>query len=476
MKEIRLIILIFFIPLLGIGQIDYKNLKDVIKPVVDERVELLGVVFRLAEAKEYTNSSLKNYMQIEDNYFFKYKKHELIDFTKKIRDENGIGYDAVMSLAINLKIENNNIFINKSIKRSNIDERWGKYLDEYIVLLRNFYSETSFHIFFTSNKNFHQKTADNFTAVINKVDFDWFEKYYGETSNEDFNLIIALNTNGGNYGVNVENENGKKSIFSIIGARRTDSLGIPVFNNDKIVLIIHEFSHSFCNPVIDSNYELLKDKATLIFEPVKDKMRRQAYSTPKTMLYEILVRASVIKYLQAHTDSVKLTPEKVNRFITKEYIKGFLWIKELVVLLDKYIEGDYKSLYEFAPEISVLQNSISIEEKINEIDNNSAKIISSTPANNDNNVDPNLTKIIIEFDKPMLFVNGSTYGEGGKQTFPDIIGADWNKETKKQWIIEVKLEPNKQYSIKFPNQWFSNETYGYPLKNTYVLNFKTRGE
>ena len=476
MKEIRLIILIFFIPLLGIGQIDYKNLKDVIKPVVDERVELLGVVFRLAEAKEYTNSSLKNYMQIEDNYFFKYKKHELIDFTKKIRDENGIGYDAVMSLAINLKIENNNIFINKSIKRSNIDERWGKYLDEYIVLLRNFYSETSFHIFFTSNKNFHQKTADNFTAVINKVDFDWFEKYYGETSNEDFNLIIALNTNGGNYGVNVENENGKKSIFSIIGARRTDSLGIPVFNNDKIVLIIHEFSHSFCNPVIDSNYELLKDKATLIFEPVKDKMRRQAYSTPKTMLYEILVRASVIKYLQAHTDSVKLTPEKVNRFITKEYIKGFLWIKELVVLLDKYIEGDYKSLYEFAPEISVLQNSISIEEKINEIDNNSAKIISSTPTNNDNNVDPNLTKIIIEFDKPMLFVNGSTYGEGGKQTFPDIIGADWNKETKKQWIIEVKLEPNKQYSIKFPNQWFSNETYGYPLKNTYVLNFKTRGE
>jgi len=476
MKEIRLIILIFLIPLLGIGQINYSNSKEIIKPVIDERVELLGVVFRLAEAKEYTNSSLKHYTQIEDNYFLTYKNHKLIDFTKEIREKNGVGYDAVMSLAINLKIENNRILINKSIKRSNIDERWGKYLDKYIVLLNDFYNETDFDNFFISNREFYQKTTNNFIDVLNKVDFNWFEEYYRQTSYMDFNLIISLNANGGNYGVNLENENEKKSIFSIIGAWRADSLGVPIFDNDNIILIIHEFSHSFCNPVIDNNYELFKDKATLIFEPVKDKMKRQAYSTPKTMLYEILVRASVIKYLQAHTDSVKLTPEKVNRFITKEYIKGFLWIKELVVLLDKYIEGDYKSLYEFAPEISVLQNSISIEEKINEIDNNSAKIISSTPTNNDNNVDPNLTKIIIEFDKPMLFVNGSTYGEGGKQTFPDIIGADWNKETKKQWIIEVKLEPNKQYSIKFPNQWFSNETYGYPLKNTYVLNFKTRDE
>jgi len=65
-----------------------------------------------------------------------------------------------------------------------------------------------------------------------------------------------------------------------------------------------------------------------------------------------------------------------------EYINGFLWIKELVELLDKYIEGDYKNLNEFAPEISKLQSSISIEDKINEINNNSARIISSTPMKN----------------------------------------------------------------------------------------------
>jgi len=474
MNKIKLIIIIFLIPLFGIGQIEKQS--EIIKPQIDERVELLGVVFRLAEAEEYINGYLPQYTTLEDDYFVEYKKHKLIDFTKKIRRKNGVGYDAVMNLAVNLTIDDNKILINKNINKDNIDSRWGKYLDKYIILLNDFYTETSFHNFFKSNKEFYKKTEVNFTEILSKINFKWFDEYYRQTPENDFNLIIALNTNGGNYGADVEYSDGSKNIFSIIGAWQTDSLGIPTFNNDYILLIIHEFSHSYCNPVIDKNYDILREKADEIFKPVKDKMKRQAYSNSKTMLYETLVRASVIKYLQANIDSVMITTEKVKRLITREYVKGFIWIRELVDLLDKYIGGDYKNLNEFALKIAELQNSISVEEKINEINNNSANIISSTPTKNENNVDPNLTRIIIEFDKSMLFVNGLAYGKGGKKTFPEIENSEWNKETKKQYIMKVRLEPNKEYSIKFPKEFFSDEEYGYPLKETYILNFKTAKE
>ena len=69
--------------------------------------------------------------------------------------------------------------------------------------------------------------------------------------------------------------------------------------------------------------------------------------------------------------------------------------------------------------------------------------------------------------------NGSTYGTKVKEYFPEVIGAKWNEETKTEWILEVKLEPNKEYSIAFPAQWFFSEE-GVNAKNTVYLDFKTK--
>jgi len=43
----------------------------------------------------------------------------------------------------------------------------------------------------------------------------------------------------------------------------------------------------------------------------------------------------------------------------------------------------------------------------------------------------------------------------------------------KQNGLEVKLEPNKEYSIAFPAQWFRSEE-GVNAKNTVYLDFKTK--
>src|SRR5687767_4194998 len=73
-----------------------------IKPVVDERVELLGIVFRLAGNDEYSTEHFKSYVADIHAHFDRFKNHPLIPFTRRIAGKNRIGFDAVMFMAIHL--------------------------------------------------------------------------------------------------------------------------------------------------------------------------------------------------------------------------------------------------------------------------------------------------------------------------------------------------------------------------------------
>jgi hypothetical protein len=72
-------------------------------PKVDRRVELLSIVFRLAEIDEYNSDVNSNYTQRIHEHFNKFKSHPLIKYVKKIRHDNHIAYDAVMAMAVHLK-------------------------------------------------------------------------------------------------------------------------------------------------------------------------------------------------------------------------------------------------------------------------------------------------------------------------------------------------------------------------------------
>ena len=45
------------------------------EPIVDKRVELLSIVFRLAESQEYSANDFKKYADEIETYFGKYKNH-----------------------------------------------------------------------------------------------------------------------------------------------------------------------------------------------------------------------------------------------------------------------------------------------------------------------------------------------------------------------------------------------------------------
>ena len=441
-----------------------------LKVKVDERCELLSTVFRLAGAEEYVTHAIPVYVDSLDKYFEPYKNHEILEYCKAYRENYGVGYDAPMSLAVHLQIVDGKISLIPNVKENSLENRWNKdYLPRFIELLNDFYTATKFHDFFVGQSDFVEKVEQTATEYFKKIDMEWFKKFFGEVPEGNFNLIISLSNGNNNYGASVEYLDGKEDLYSIIICA-INSLNNPFFGDWALNLVIHEFCHSFCNPLIIDNYDKMKKKADEFYKIKQDVLSKQAYVNSQTMLHEILVRASVIKYMADHYPT---NPEK---YFSNEKNKGFIWIEELYNSLLNYEQNrvKYPTLKSYMPEIVKVQNKLDPKKMVKEQEKLMPVMSIANIKNNAQDVDATTTQIIVQFNKKMnTKANGSTYGIKGKEYFPEIIWQKWNEETKTEWILEVKLEQNKEYSIAFPAQWFFSED-GVNAKNTVYLDFKTK--
>ena len=141
MKKIIMLFLLSSLSFLSFaaGRNDNSNLS---LPKIDKRVELLSIVFRLAGNYEYNMDMFKNYVKDIHDYFDKYKDHPLIVFASKLRDTRGVGFDAVMKMAVHI---NQPPELNPIIPFTSMvpEPRWGKEdAEKFIELLKQFYIDT----------------------------------------------------------------------------------------------------------------------------------------------------------------------------------------------------------------------------------------------------------------------------------------------------------------------------------------------
>ena len=135
--------LFFLFSILYLFGVDAQNK---ISAKVDERTELLSTVFRLAEAQEYSDNDFPVYIDKVNEYFTNYKDHKIVSFSQEMRKKYGVAYDAVMSMAVHLKIENGTISLIEDIVSKKIDYRWQEdSIPQFLELLNDFYKETNFH-------------------------------------------------------------------------------------------------------------------------------------------------------------------------------------------------------------------------------------------------------------------------------------------------------------------------------------------
>ncbi len=443
-----------------------------LNPVVDERTELMSIVFRLAESPEYMNSDIKNYTNSIDDYFKGYKNDDLIKFIRKIRKRSSVSFDAVMSMAVNLKLSDGTLSLINNISKTSLDDRWGNNSEKFVSLLNDFYRKSDFSRFYVEHKPLYAIAEKRFSVVVQTIDLNWFESFFGKKPEGEYNLIISLANGGCNYGPKVIYKNGREDLYSIIGSWETDSLGLPVYSNDISETIIHEFCHSFCNQLGISNYPKMKTVADRFFNLVQENMRKQAYSNSLTMLNEILVRASVIEYFHDHHAS----QVKINNLLGAEQSSGFIWIDTLVGAFGKYekLREDYPTLEKYMPEIVKLQNSLSPDEQQKASEAKRPQLILFSIGKNSTDVDPATRELILTFDRPMMTrPYGMNKGKCGDKCWPKIISVKWNPEKNNELVISWEILPDHHYSMIFPARFFMDE-HGFLMRETCYLDFKTK--
>lgn len=303
------------------------------KPAVDKRVELISIVFRLAEKQEYVNEEFRLYSDQIDRYFEQHKNHELIQFTRLIINEYGIGFDAPMWLAVYLDDDLNLLSDVKDVWA--LEPQWTKEnVEKFVRLLQQFNKDTQFDKFFEEHTELYADVIERFTSIYEQVDLDWYSSFFGKVSTETFSVKIGLSGWGNCYGVNLDYVNGNRKIYAIMGLWMLDKAGLPVFSRmPDLAILMHEFSHPFVDHLTETYKEAFRESGEKIYSALKDRINVEAYPSWEVVLDEALINAVVIKYMRDHHFEQSDIAGWIN------LIKGgfgTFWIEELADELESY--------------------------------------------------------------------------------------------------------------------------------------------
>lgn len=445
-------------------------------PSVDKRIEMLSIISRLAGYEEYSSGDAEKYVAAIHAHFDAYKEDSLIRYAGTVREKLGIGFDAVMSFAINLKQKGQKFSLLPNW-RQGIDKRWTpEAAIEYLRLLNRFYKTAKAATFFSQQKPYYEKVITAFGQVLARFNQSWYQEYYGIAPKDKFTILVGCGNGGGNYGPSVELKDKTHQVYAIMGSWSFDKEGNPVFKEQSYLpTVIHEFNHSFINPLLtryENNTGLQKSMQTL-FDTMRTEMEQQAYRNWHTVLNESLVRASVVRYLMKNNPGDQSIAEEE---IILQLNRGFLWMRDLVTLLGEYENnrGQYPAFDAFYPTVIDFfhKAAANISQTKSTYESSLPRIAAIEPFGNDaQNVDPSTKEIIVRFDQVMRGKGYSiNYGPLGKQAFPvkSVIGYT---EDKKAVRLEVELKPGTEYQMVLTGLSFRN-TSGYPIRN-YLVKFKT---
>jgi hypothetical protein len=437
---------------------------------VDPRVELLSLIFRLAGNPEYNMGKVASYNQDADRQFGSFRYHAVVSLAKELRRTRGVSYDAVMSLAVHLKdIEGLHLPVPLEPWPENLDPRWSaNSVNNFLDAARQFVRDTGFKTFLEQHQTLYQTTAARLHAMLEEsAHLEWYESFFGERPGASFTVVPALFNGGANYGPRFRDPQGGEALYSILGVWKTDGEGLPAFTPDMLGTVVHEFSHSFANPIIDRHAAELAAAGEKIFPHVAEQMRAQGYGNAGTMLRESLVRASTVRFHQRYEGS-----EAARRAAEYEASRGFVWTADLANLLAEYEaqRDKYPTLDSFAPRL--VEFFTRYAEDLDDLADKRPKVVSMTPANGAQDVSPDLAEIKVVFDRPML--DRSWAMVGGGPNFPETTGQPHYDAARTTWTVPVKLQPD--WSYEFWLNWGQFDTFrsaeGVPLDPVHVT-FKT---
>jgi hypothetical protein len=319
-----------------------------VKVIVDERMELLTVIQYLSGYPVLTQADIKYKKEVEE-YFRDYRDHPAVVLNKNIY-ERFFGFDAAPTYMYHFSFPG----FRQTAGFSENDLRtfeFDKHTDTLSLLtnyFRDFYKQTDFHKFYESHSSFYDSLVKPIEQKIEESNIiAIMEEHYGK-KNKEYNVVLVPLLHDGGYGPMVSKGKGI-ALYAIIGPKY-DSKTLPEFDLKSILseYVIHEFSHSFCNPLIAKNMrELAKDSCLLT--PILMSMKEQGYGSWEACLYEHFVRANEILI----TEKILGRQKGAKLLEDMEKERSWAYLRGLVELMREYQEDRkrYRLIDDIMPQV-----------------------------------------------------------------------------------------------------------------------------
>ena len=319
-----------------------------VKIEVDPRVELIGIVFRLAGNYEFNQGRIRSYVRDIERQFGDFDNHPAVKLAVRLRSTRRMSCDGPMSLAVHI---DRDYRPRKTFEQWpwGLDGRWKKQeTREFLELLRQFAAETKFDEFYKAHSALYERGIRSCQAVMAQYDLQtWLGEFFGVEEMGDLRLVLGFLNGPSNYGPRFTAGKTREK-YAIIGMPLPDADGNPVFRPRKLATTAHEFCHSFTNPVVEKYMEQLQPAGEKLYAAKAPAMKRIGYQNWQSLMYESAVRACVACYIRNSFE-----PEYLQNYLDEDAGNGFVWTKELSDLLRTYEANrdKYPTFESFFPEI-----------------------------------------------------------------------------------------------------------------------------
>jgi hypothetical protein len=289
------------------------------KNMVDERFELISIIFRLAGRDEYSSVVKTDYQKDIVENFVKYYKHEVVKFAKKWSEL--LCFDVPLMFAVHIEKKNGEFVFIEDINSLYEFDRWtdGR-AEEFLPLFNKFYKDTNYEDFYNSHIPYFEKVTKKFNEKhYRHIDFEWFGKYLN-TSN--LRCIVSPSDWRYNY------------------ASTVNDIIVYCLVREDGNAIVHEYCHKIAHQLAGKWYEENLEFKKWCDDSV-DINRFPAYGSGKVMAQEYVTNAYNILYNCQSKDNREITElnitSKFSEFapiMMMHYIKnGFPYMGEVYIMI-----------------------------------------------------------------------------------------------------------------------------------------------
>ena len=304
--------------------------------LVDERLELMSLIFRLADMHVHTQNVTDYQLSLADN-FYQFREHPAVNFARSSFDPSYciISTFNLFQIADGVFQLNSDLIDShsKALEGTSIDIVF--FLETFIDFLNCFYTETEFNLFFKNNYEYFLCHSERFmTQIAVQMNCEWFIEY--GIYQHNMNIVLAP-------GISSDIYVGLASYYTDPHTYETVAYAILTTSDNyclalHLFALVHEFVHPFADQIAyDLFWENTDFREWCIRTFANDSVITRDFRSPIEVAREYVTNAFTILYLTEHTSM------SLERLLYWEYAHGYTYIQEVFSLITEHENFNFQT-------------------------------------------------------------------------------------------------------------------------------------